>query len=275
MNNLTIGKTRLLVAFILAVSLHLIIAAWIFTVPTVQEGPAKALGYQGIEIALGPAGRSQGGPEKPIAQEDSQQEPQKTPDVKPAEPLKPTIKELPKATTEPVLEPVQAKQPVQEKTPPPKPVQPEPVKLEPLQAEPTPQKKPPVEIAQPTTAPGNAGQSGTTEHDDVGSGDNSQGGGLTGEMESYTANLLAWLERHKKYPKRAKARRQQGTVMLSFVIDRQGVVLSQSIQKSSGYTHLDKEALKMLKRASPLPAIPESMQKETLPLVVPVEFFLR
>jgi len=104
---------------------------------------------------------------------------------------------------------------------------------------------------------------------------NSAGGGLPGDTRDYAATLLAWLEKHREYPRRARMRRQEGTVLLFFVIDRQGKVLEHRIEKSSGFSILDEEVLEMLERAQPLPGMPGHLDQDRLELVVPVQFYLR
>ncbi|MEX1033150.1 MAG: energy transducer TonB [Cellvibrionaceae bacterium] len=158
-----------------------------------------------------------------------------------------------------------------EPKPEPKP-EPEP---ESIPVEPEPQ-RPPQEMPPPqANLAGAAGKSGSKSETNTGSGDNTAGGGLPGDTQDYAATLLAWLEQHKEYPRQARLRRQQGTVMLYFVIDRQGRVLQHRIEQSAGYPALDEEVKKMIERAQPLPAMPAAMQQETLELVVPVQFFLR
>ena len=92
---------------------------------------------------------------------------------------------------------------------------------------------------------------------------------------SYFALLETWLDQHKKYPLRAKRKRQQGTALLYFVMDRNGQVLEYNIEESSGYKLLDREVSAMIKRAQPLPRIPDAMQQAKLKITVPVEFMLR
>jgi TonB family protein len=86
--------------------------------------------------------------------------------------------------------------------------------------------------------------------------------------------LLARLEASKQYPQIAQSRRQQGVVMLHFIIDREGRVLSAEIRKSSGYPLLDQESLDMIQRAQPLPRPPAEIPGDPVDLVVPVEFSL-
>ncbi|MCY4389632.1 MAG: TonB family protein [Desulfurellaceae bacterium] len=90
----------------------------------------------------------------------------------------------------------------------------------------------------------------------------------------YPNQLLARLSQYKSYPPALRKKRQQGTVVLAFSVDRSGAVLASDVQKSSGYPLLDQAALDLLVKASPLPAMPDSMARERLYLVLPVEFSL-
>lgn len=99
-------------------------------------------------------------------------------------------------------------------------------------------------------------------------------GGKAGDPSSYFSALIAWLNQYKDYPAAVKKRKQQGVVVVAFTIDRSGAVLASSVQHSSGYPLLDRAALDMLDRASPLPAMPESMPQQRLNLAVPVEYSL-
>ena len=118
--------------------------------------------------------------------------------------------------------------------------------------------------------PGALGRSG------AGAGPSSIGdGGMAGARADYMARLQAWLEKYKEYPRRARSRRQEGTVYLYFVIDRDGRLRDYRIKRSSGYDLLDRAAIAMIKRAQPLPRIPDSLDRTQVVLVVPVQFVLR
>lgn len=122
---------------------------------------------------------------------------------------------------------------------------------------------------------GQGGRSGESGLSEVGQGDNSAGGGTPGADSDYYREVLAWLEKHKRYPRRSKLRNEQGVVLLRFVVSRDGMVTISKIKKSSGHKRLDKEAMGMIERAQPLPAIPDGMRQAKLSLVVPVEFHLQ
>lgn len=87
--------------------------------------------------------------------------------------------------------------------------------------------------------------------------------------------MLAVLNNAKRYPRDAHFARLQGVPYIRFTIDRSGKVLSVSLEHSSRVQSLDEEALRLPKRASPLPEPPEDMTGEFIELVVPIEFFIR
>lgn len=94
-------------------------------------------------------------------------------------------------------------------------------------------------------------------------------------MQTWQSLLRAQLERFKRYPASAQARRQQGVTYLRFVMDREGQVLSFRIERGSGIAALDEETLALIQRAQPLPKPPPGVGGATLELVVPVEFYMR
>jgi len=100
-----------------------------------------------------------------------------------------------------------------------------------------------------------------------------KGGGK--RAANYYGRLAAHLNRHKRYPSQARRKRAQGTVKVSFTIDRRGRVVSQRIVRSSGHAALDREVRAMLKRASPLPRIPAEMNRGSLTVTLPIVFSLR
>jgi len=116
---------------------------------------------------------------------------------------------------------------------------------------------------------GESGQGGNGNRHSHGSGTGTQG------LANYHGTLVAWLNRHKRYPDRARRLRQEGTVRVSFTIDRNGRILSHRIVASSGHALLDQEIQAMLKRASPVPAPPSSLRESRLTITVPIHFSLR
>ena len=120
-----------------------------------------------------------------------------------------------------------------------------------------------------------SGKAGSKAKNTTGSDISRTAGGNPAAKRNYYAKLAAWLNKHKRYPRRAKLRRQQGIVKVRFTIDRNGRVLANTIVNGSGHRLLDKEVQAMLKRASPMPPIPKELRLAKLTITVPVSFKLR
>ena len=91
--------------------------------------------------------------------------------------------------------------------------------------------------------------------------------------DTFLGRLLAQLNRVKQYPRAARQAHIEGVVMLHFVMDAQGKVVSFEIAKSSGRPVLDNEALALIQRAQ-LPPLPAGYPTSTLDAVVPIQFYL-
>ena len=92
--------------------------------------------------------------------------------------------------------------------------------------------------------------------------------------DAFLGRLLGQLNRFKQYPRAARQAHIQGVVMLHFIMDADGKVTSFEIAKSSGRPVLDAEALALIQRAQPLPALPGGYPTRTLDAIVPIEFYL-
>lgn len=91
-------------------------------------------------------------------------------------------------------------------------------------------------------------------------------------IPTWKRQVVALLERNKRYPALAKARNERGSAQLAFSLDRQGRVTATRIVKSSGSVALDQETLDLVRRAQPFPAPPAAMAGARIDLVVPVRF---
>lgn len=93
-------------------------------------------------------------------------------------------------------------------------------------------------------------------------------------LGQYGSLLGRSIAKHKSYPKIARKRGWQGKVILDLKIDSNGNVLSAKVRDSSGHAVLDKEALKMAKKAAPFPKPPLALQSQSFNITVPVSFKL-
>lgn len=92
---------------------------------------------------------------------------------------------------------------------------------------------------------------------------------------SWEARLLAHLEKFRRYPAGAKARREQGVAYIRFRMDREGQLISAQLSRSSGSPRLDKAALATIRRAAPFPKPPTDYPGNRIELTAPIEFFMR
>jgi TonB family protein len=87
---------------------------------------------------------------------------------------------------------------------------------------------------------------------------------------TWQKELGAHLDRHKRYP--ADRASKGAEILVTFVLDRTGHVLSSSIVRGSGDPSFDQAALDMLKRSDPVPAPPPLVADEGLSFTLPVIF---
>lgn len=104
-----------------------------------------------------------------------------------------------------------------------------------------------------------------------------KGKGAGQGTNGYRVSLAKHLRKYQRYPRNSKRRREEGLVHITFVVSRSGKVLGNpQIRRSSTYARLDKEAIRMLQRAQPLPVDNEAFgQREKLKLTIPVRFRLQ
>ena len=92
-------------------------------------------------------------------------------------------------------------------------------------------------------------------------------------LASFQGRVMARLSQVKRYPPAARARREQGVAAVRFTLTGQGRVRTVALDRSSGSSLLDREALETVRRAQPLPRIPDELPDPLL-LTVAVEFVL-
>lgn len=165
----------------------------------------------------------------------------------------------------------------------PEPIQRVPAKSAPAQLEPDPEPDPIRQAARPegdaakvssdNQGQGEDGASG--EGTASGTSDQAHAGGDPGARRDYISRLAANLSRHKRYPRRARARGQEGTGRLFFVVEQSGQVSAIQLRKSAGHRLLDDEILAILGRVGSFPPIPDAVGVARLEIVVPINFDLR
>ena len=90
------------------------------------------------------------------------------------------------------------------------------------------------------------------------------------ERATWQKALMAHLDRHKRYPSDRTAKGAE--ILVGFVLDRMGHVLSASIVKGSGDPAFDEAALSMIHRSDPVPQPPPLVADEGLNFTLPIIF---
>ncbi|RIK99697.1 MAG: energy transducer TonB [Proteobacteria bacterium] len=97
----------------------------------------------------------------------------------------------------------------------------------------------------------------------------------TASIVSWKRKLALHLQRNKRYPASAQARREHGTARVAFVVDRHGHVIESRLIKGTGSEALDQETLALLRRAEPLPTPPSDVPGTQFAFSVPFRFDLQ
>ncbi|MEM8844179.1 MAG: energy transducer TonB [Pseudomonadota bacterium] len=103
----------------------------------------------------------------------------------------------------------------------------------------------------------------------------SAGGAAKKAKSDYAALLKSILDKSKRYPERARKRRQEGTVYLFFKVDSSGALLEYRIKESSGYKILDKEVEKLIVRVTPFPEFPDDISSPHMDITIPISYTIK
>jgi protein TonB len=87
---------------------------------------------------------------------------------------------------------------------------------------------------------------------------------------TWEKDLIAHFDRHKRYP--ANRSLQGARILVGFVLDEMGHVLSSAIVQGSGDATFDAAALAMIERANPVPKPPLLVSQQGLSFTLPVIF---
>jgi len=93
-------------------------------------------------------------------------------------------------------------------------------------------------------------------------------------LAQYRLAVIEAARRYKHYPRVALDNNWQGRAEVRMAIGTDGAIAELSVRASSGHEILDREALDMIRKATPLTPIPESLRGTTFTLDIPVVFSL-
>jgi protein TonB len=94
-------------------------------------------------------------------------------------------------------------------------------------------------------------------------------------VPTWKSELVARLERYKRYPAEAQARGEHGVAQLAFSVDRRGGVHHARIARSSGSSSLDTATMALIERAAPMPPPPPELAGTQIAISVPIRYDMR
>lgn len=115
----------------------------------------------------------------------------------------------------------------------------------------------------PATSP----MAGSAASGDERKGAATQGAQGAQQSDDYEAQVIRWLDAHKKHPGRLA-----GVVTIRFVVDRRGRLRDSVITKSSGDPRLDRIAQQQIREAAPLPRAPRDAAWQTREITVSLDY---
>lgn len=200
--------------------------------------------------------------------------------ILPAEELPPVAAEQPEITA--TVAPAETVIPEEKPEPEPEEIKPEPEK------KPEPRKEPEKEKPKKKPVKKKAGDKGNQvesakqgQADGVENAIASSNAGKKGKVSqalgnavesNYKGKVRSKVQRHFKYPKSADRAGVKGTVTVAFTVSASGGVSGVRIVKGSGSPVLDEAALNAVRKAEPLPKIPEGAGRSSWPFVLPLQF---
>ncbi|WP_024954709.1 energy transducer TonB [Sulfurospirillum arcachonense] len=88
----------------------------------------------------------------------------------------------------------------------------------------------------------------------------------------YLLRLRHLIEKNKIYPKRAKRLKQQGEVVVSFEILKDGSIKRVNIKNRSSFKRLNMAAVKLLKKINKFDSIPNELEKNRWAIEIPIKY---
>lgn len=92
-------------------------------------------------------------------------------------------------------------------------------------------------------------------------------------MSRYTQLISLWIQKFKVYPEEARSQGIIGASVVRIRIDRRGNVRYYALERTTGSELLDRAAIDMIRRANPVPSVPNDYPEgELQEFLIPVSF---
>ncbi|RPE67340.1 outer membrane transport energization protein TonB [Pacificibacter maritimus] len=92
------------------------------------------------------------------------------------------------------------------------------------------------------------------------------------QIADWQKSIVVRIAAARKYPAQARSKKIEGEVRMRFSIDQYGVIISRSVETTSGAAILDQAALDVLDGIEKLPTPPQSLAREAITMIVPINY---
>ncbi|MBR2820224.1 MAG: TonB family protein, partial [Reyranella sp.] len=134
----------------------------------------------------------------------------------------------------------------------------------------------PPPAAAPSPAPGNQqAAAGPSLSPNPGPSSADLAAGQGGMRNDYLSRVFRHIEPHRVYPAVARENRQSGRVVTRVTINRDGYLVDVRIDRSSGWPAIDAAEIAAIRRAMPLPPVPNGMPGDPIVLILPMNYGVR
>lgn len=93
--------------------------------------------------------------------------------------------------------------------------------------------------------------------------------------QAYYEKIRQRVSTRKAYPRIARMQGLQGQVLISFLLSKDGLVMDNKVEMSSGHEILDRSALEAVQMAQPFPAFPESFPNKVIRVEITLVYSLK
>ena len=105
---------------------------------------------------------------------------------------------------------------------------------------------------------------------------NGEGDGGAPAWESvYRKAIYLKISRAKIYPYAARAARMEGKVVVRFIVNSSGELVSVTVLQNSPYSILNEDAARWIRRAAPFPAFPEAANRSSITFTYTLRYELK
>lgn len=91
-------------------------------------------------------------------------------------------------------------------------------------------------------------------------------------LDEWRKQVISKITENRTYPRSALSREIEGRAMVLVMVNADGTITGHNVLQATGQAVLDREIPKIVKRSSPLPALPSGEQNQNL--VVPITWSL-